>query len=189
MAEADVWSSKLPPIQPSSDAQLPSEYLTQSAQARLNAPCDEEIIPSHRRKPRPSLSCKPAHLCTGGPPRSTPEPGKYSQSCCYLESERCLTRLRRLPQMDPYALGPLQSWLFGDAAIQQVYTCRAPAQLGLPSRSSCWGYPPQGTGDAGWHSATALHPAWRSPKADRSKPTATSPSRWRSFPEALSMRM
>lgn len=150
MAEADVWSSKLPPIQPSSDAQLPSEYLTQSAQARLNAPCDEEIIPSHRRKPRPSLSCKPAHLCTGGPPRSTPEPGKYSQSCCYLESERCLTRLR-LPQTDPYALGPLQSWLFGDAAIQQVYTCSAPAQLGLPSRSSCWGYPPQGTGEAGWH--------------------------------------
>lgn len=151
MAEADVWSSKLPPIQPSSDAQLPSEHLTQSAQARLNAPCDEEIIPSHRRKPRPSLSCKPAHLCTGGPPRSTPEPGKYSQSCCYLESERCLTRLRRLPQMDPYALGPLQSWLFGDAAIQQVYTCSAPAQLGLLSRSSCWGYPPQGTGEAGWH--------------------------------------
>lgn len=151
MAEADVWSSELPPIQPSSDAQLPSEHLTQSAQARLNAPCDEEIIPSHRRKPRPSLSCKPAHLCTGGPPRSTPEPGKYSQSCCYLESERCLTRLRRLPQMDPYALGPLQSWLFGDAAIQQVYTCSAPAQLGLLSRSSCWGYPPQGTGEAGWH--------------------------------------
>lgn len=150
MAEADVWSSELPPIQPSSDAQLPSEYLTQSAQARLNAPCDEEIIPSHRRKPRPSLSCKPAHLCTGGPPRSTPEPGKYSQSCCYLESERCLTRLR-LPQTDPYALGPLQSWLFGDAAIQQVYTCSAPAQLGLLSRSSCWGYPPQGTGEAGWH--------------------------------------
>lgn len=150
MAEADVWSSELPPIQPSSDAQLPSEHLTQSAQARLNAPCDEEIIPSHRRKPRPSLSCKPAHLCTGGPPRSTPEPGKYSQSCCYLESERCLTRLR-LPQTDPYALGPLQSWLFGDAAIQQVYTCSAPAQLGLPSRSSCWGYPPQGTGEAGWH--------------------------------------